>query len=108
MPTYLYECPTHGEFEEYHSMSIKLEKCPQCTAEGKDQEIKRLISSGSKGVVELYGQDLVDKIKGDIRKLKADAAKDEKVYANLLGEEKYQNLQTKMDQQKTIRRSKSR
>lgn len=108
MPTYLYECPTHGEFEDFHSSSTKLEKCPQCTAEGKDQEVKRLIALGSKGVVELYGQDLVDKIKGDVRKLKADAAKDEKVYANLLGEEKYQSLQTKMDQQKTIRRSSRR
>jgi putative FmdB family regulatory protein len=108
MPTYLYECPTHGEFEDFHSASTKLEKCPQCEAEGKDQEVKRLIALGSKGVVELYGQDLVDKIKGDVRKLKADAAKDEKVYANLLGEEKYQSLQTKMDQQKTIRRSSRR
>ena len=61
---------------------------------------------GSKGIVELEGQDLVDKIKSDAQKVKKEAAKDEKVYANLLGEERYQALQTKMDQQKRIRRSK--
>jgi putative FmdB family regulatory protein len=95
MPTYEYECPEHGIFEEYHSIKTKLENCPQC-----QQPIKRLISLGGKGVVELNGQELVDKLKGDAKKLKSEAAKDEKVYANLLGEQNYQNLQTKMDKQK--------
>jgi len=104
MPTYDYECPTHGIFEEFHSTSIKLEQCPQCKEAGKDQEIKRLISLGSKGVVELYGNDLVDKLKEDVQKLKGEAAKDEKVYSNLLGEDKYQAMQTKIDRQKRNRR----
>jgi putative FmdB family regulatory protein len=105
MPTYLYECPVHGEFEEYHSMSTKLEHCPHCKTDNVEQAVKRLIcSGGSKGVVELYGQDLVDKIKSDVRQLKKDAAKDEKVYSNLLGEDKYQSLQVKLDDQKRIKR----
>lgn len=97
MPTYEYECPVHGEFEETHSVKIKLEHCPKCKSEGKDQEVKRLISLGGKGVVELTGQDLINKIKGDVGQLKKDAAKSDKVYANLLGESKYHDLQTKLD-----------
>jgi len=98
MPTYLYECPDHGEFEEFHSMSTKLEDCPKCKDEGKEpQKLKRLINSTSKGVVELTGQDLVNKVKADAKQMQRDAAKDEKVYANMLGESKYHDLQTRMD-----------
>lgn len=108
MPTYLHVCENlecNNEWEDYYSMSQDPPKvCPKCSQE----TAKRVICGSNRGIVELYGTDLVDKIKGDVRKLKSDAAKDEKVYANLLGEEKYQSLQTKMDQQKTIRRSKSR
>ena len=105
MPTYEYQCEDcKHEWEDFVSMSAPLpEVCPSCHAKGKTQ---KLISLGSKGIVELYGQDLVDKIKGDAQKMKQEAAKNENVYANLLGEEKYQSLQTKMDQQKRIRRSK--
>jgi putative FmdB family regulatory protein len=104
MPTYEYECPNHGIFEEYHSMSIKLEHCPQCKEGGTEQTVKRLISLGSRGVVELTGQELVDKLKGDAQQLKKDAAKSEKLYANLLGEDKMQNLQVRLDQQRKDKR----
>lgn len=104
MPTYEYLCPEHGEFEEEHSIKIKLEFCPKCKEAGKDQEIKRLISLGGKGVVTLVGQDLVDKCVADGKKIAKDASANEKVYANLLGESKYQQLQTRMDQQSKIRR----
>lgn len=104
MPTYEYECPEHGIFEEYHSIKIKLEHCPQCKDGGKEQEVKRLISLGSKGVVELVGQELVDKLKADAQVLKKDAAAKEKVYANLLGEDKYQSLQNRLDQQRKDKR----
>lgn len=104
MPSYDYECPAHGIFEEFHSASIKLEHCPQCKELGKDQEIKRLISLGSKGVVEKYGQELVDKIKSDTVQLKKDMHKNEYLYANMLGNDKYEAMQTKLDDQKRIRR----
>jgi putative FmdB family regulatory protein len=105
MPTYEFQCQDcKHEWEDF--LSIKApdpEECPGCHTKGKTL---RLISGGSgKGVVELTGQDLVDKIKSDAKKIKQDAAKDEKVYANLLGDDKYHSLQTKMDQQKRIRRS---
>lgn len=105
MPTYEFMCEDcKHEWEDFLSMSAPIpEECPSCKIKGKT---KRLISLGSKGIVELTGQDLVDKLKGDAQKLKRDAAKNENVYANLLGEDKYQSIQTKMDQQKKIRRSK--
>lgn len=47
MPTYLYECSVHGEFEENHSIIVQLEECPKCKEESlKPQKIKRLISNG--------------------------------------------------------------
>lgn len=101
MPTYLYKCPTHGEFEEEHSIRIKLEFCPKCEAEGNPEvKIERLINCVSRGVVELQGNELIEKLKSDAQQIKKDAAKSEKVYSNLLGESKYHDLQTRMDRRK--------
>ena len=48
MPTYLYECQIHGEFEEQHSIKEQLEECPKCKEEGRpSQKVKRLISNGT-------------------------------------------------------------
>lgn len=106
MPTYLYECPDHGEFEEYHSMSKMLEVCPKCQEAGaaEPHKLKQLINCMSKGTVELYGEELVSKLKADAQQIKKDAAQSEKVYANLLGEAKYHSLQTQMDRNKRERR----
>lgn len=102
MPTYEHRCDTcKHEWEDSYSIKADPPKqCPECKAE----TVTRLISGTAKGVVELYGQDLVDKIKSDAQKEKAKAAKDEKVYANLLGEDRYQSLQTQMDKRKRERR----
>lgn len=98
MPTYQHLCEKcKHEFEDVYSMTAAPPKtCPKC---GEDA-VKRLISLSGKGVVELYGQDLVDKVKSDARKLKADAAKSEKIYSNLLGDDKYNGLQKRIDRQK--------
>lgn len=45
MPTYLYFCPTHQEFEFVHSINDKLEECPKCKEEGKNNPIVRLINT---------------------------------------------------------------
>jgi putative FmdB family regulatory protein len=102
MPTYEHRCDTckHEWEADYSIKADPPKQCPECKAE----TVTRLISGAPRGVVELYGQDLVDKIKADAKKTKADAAKDEKVYANLLGEDRYQSLQTQMDQRKRERR----
>ena len=48
MALYEYECKTHGVFEATHSINTKLEKCPQCEAEGVESEPPtRLISLGN-------------------------------------------------------------
>ena len=48
MPTYLYECPIHGEFEHQHSINEVLEFCPKCQEENRitPQKVKRLIAGG--------------------------------------------------------------
>ena len=102
MPTYEFQCENcNHEWEVYQSMSApNPDECPSCKVKDK---VKKLISLGSRGVVELYGQDLVDKIKSDAKKTKEEAAKDERIYANLLGESKYESLQKKIDSNKRNR-----
>jgi len=49
MPTYTYKCDTHGEFEEFHSITEQLEVCPICQKEKSEHPCKvtRLISGGT-------------------------------------------------------------
>lgn len=100
MPTYEHQCTDKEcghEWEDIYSIVQDPPKvCPKC---GKETAM-RLISLGGKGVVELTGQDLVDKTKQDIKKLKQDMQSSDKVYANMLGESKYHDLQTKLDKRK--------
>jgi putative FmdB family regulatory protein len=103
MPTYCHQCENpecNHEWEDDYSIKVDPPKeCPLC----HQQTAKRVISLGGKGVVELTGQDLVNKTKEDIQKLKAEMKTNTKLYANMLGEEKYHNLQTRLDRQKRNR-----
>lgn len=49
MPTYTYKCEVHGEFEEEHSITIKLDICPICQKEHSKnpRKVERLISGGN-------------------------------------------------------------
>ena len=48
MPTYVYSCPVHKEFEEFHSINDLVEYCPKCKEEGLEpQKVTRLIAGGS-------------------------------------------------------------
>jgi len=98
MPTYEHRCDTcKHEWEDEYSIKADPPKiCPECKAE----TVVRLISLGGKGVVELGGNELVEKLKSDAKALQREAKKDEKVYANLLGEDRYQNMQSQMDQRR--------
>ena len=100
MPTYEHICSNESckhEWEDNYSIKLDPPKiCPKCGLE----TAKRLISLGGKGVVELYGQDLVDKLKSDTKQLKKDMHKSDKIYANMLGESKYNDLQTRLDRRK--------
>jgi putative FmdB family regulatory protein len=102
MPTYEFrhdpqECK--HEWEEFLSMSApNPTHCPKCGAEGN---ITKLISGGSgKGIVELSGQDLVDSVKSGAKQLGRDAMRNENTYANLLGNDRYESLQTQIDRNK--------
>jgi len=106
MPTYEFEHRDDSckhEWEVWQKMSDPdPSECPKC---GGKENIIRLISGGSgKGKVELYGNDLVAKTKEDIQKMKKDIHSSEKLYANVLGEAKYQQLQTQLDKGKRERR----
>lgn len=102
MPTYEYFCEKkHGLFEEFHSIMTKLEFCPYCEQEGNQEPVNRLISGGvDKGIVKLYGDDLVSKTKEDAKKLEKDASRSDKLYGNLLGEDRMHKMQTQFDRRK--------
>ena len=106
MPTYLYKCDQEncvGEFEEYHSIVIKLEECPHCLAAGRgNQPIERLIHGGGsgRGIVELTGRDYIDSVQKDAQRIKKEVYSNENSYANVLGTDKYQALQQKIDKQR--------
>lgn len=101
MPDYEHRCDTcKHEWEETYSIKADPPKsCPECKAE----TVTRLISLGGRGVVELTGQDLVDKIKADGQALKREMHKSENIYANMLGHDKYENLQKQIDKNKRER-----
>lgn len=98
MPSYEHICNTcKHEWEDFYSIKADPPKnCPKCSAE----TVTRLISLGGKGIVELTGQELVDKCKADAKQIMKEASKNANKYASLLGEDKYHQLQTKMDRQK--------
>jgi putative FmdB family regulatory protein len=101
MPTYLYECDHCGEFEDFHSVSKIYTECPKCKEDGREQTgFKQLINCKSKGTVVLSGQDLVNSVKSGAQQLQKDAAKNENLYSNLLGESRYQDMQSRMDKAK--------
>lgn len=47
MPTYLYACEHHKEFEFEHSINSKLEFCPLCKEENVLTKVTRLIARGA-------------------------------------------------------------
>lgn len=102
MATFLYLCEIDNqEFEEEHSIHIELEECSLC----KEKKLpahkpKKLINCMSRGVVELTGQELVDRTKEDVKKLKQEMHSNTNTYANMLGEDKYQVAQQNIDKYK--------
>jgi putative FmdB family regulatory protein len=100
MPTYCHQCTNtecNNEWEDIYSLSAEPPKvCPKCNQE----TAKRVISYATPGTVELTGNDLTDKLKADTKQLKKDMQKSDKMYANMLGDDKYHQLQTRMDKQK--------
>jgi hypothetical protein len=99
MATYDHLCENcNQEFELEYSVKVDPPTlCPLCNFDGK---VKRLISFATPGKVELQGQDLVDHIKSDAKKIQREAVLSEKKYSNLIGEARYQQIQTQMDRKR--------
>lgn len=97
MPMYEHVCQNNSckyEWEDQYSIKQEPPKiCPKCHQE----TAMRVISLSGKGVVELYGQDLVSKCLSDAQKIKNEAHQNANKYANLLGEDRYNKIQTSMD-----------
>lgn len=100
MPDYDHQCQNKEcayEWEESYSIMADPPKvCPKCNQE----TAKRVISSAPRGVVELAGQELIDHLKSDAKKMQREASKDAKKYANLIGEDRYHQIQTQMDRRR--------
>lgn len=101
MPTYQHSCCNEEckhEFEDFYSITKDPPTtCPKCGQE----TVKRVIAdNSSRGIVELYGEDLKEKVKSDAAKLKRDMHKSEKIYSNLLGDSKMEQVQQRIDKQK--------
>lgn len=88
-----------GEFEVFHSITIKLEECPHCRESGRgSQLVKRLINGGGsgKGIVEQTVADFKASLPEEGRKMVDRARRDEKYLANLVGEGRFEsNLRKK-------------
>lgn len=63
MPTYEYQCPNCGVFEQFHSISTSLTHCPTCS-----QPVKRLISQNSNIIFKGSGFHITDYRSGDYQK----------------------------------------
>lgn len=101
MPEYEHRCQNVNCNNEWcDTYSIKADPpttCPKC----QQETAQRLISGGSgRGIVELTGNDLTDKVKSDTAKLKREMSQNENTYANLAGESTYQKLQQGIDKGK--------
>jgi putative FmdB family regulatory protein len=100
MPNYEHQCQNieccYEWEEEYSIKADPPDTCPKCGL----KTVKRLISLGGKGVVELTGRDLIEKCKADAQQMKKDIYNSEKLYSNMLGEAHYEKLQQRIDKQK--------
>ena len=105
MPTYEYAHKTstcQHEWEETRSIvrcfPTEEDTCPSCGAKGN---ITLLVSGGSgRHKVELGRRELIEKTNADAQALRREVYSNENTYANLLGEQRYNELQSRYDRQK--------
>lgn len=90
--TYLHCCTDNDckfEWEENYSIKADPPKiCPKCNQE----TARRLINHEGGARMELNPDEMKDKIKEDVKKLKQEANKNENVLANLVGPKYEQNV----------------
>lgn len=105
MPTYYHECTNEEckhEWEDFYSITKDPPTtCPACSKE----TAKRVISGGNgRGIMQLSDDEFKANLPNEIAKIKKEMHGSEKVYANMLGEAKYEQMQRKMDAAKKDRR----
>jgi putative FmdB family regulatory protein len=90
MPLYDYYCDScKQEWETSHSWKDPpLTVCELCN---QADQVKRLITMANKGTVELTGQDLKQHIKEETQKFQREVKGNEKAWANVVGEDRYQS-----------------
>lgn len=88
MPRYDHKCDSCGyEFEDTYSIYDSPPTiCPKC----KENSVRRMIGFATAGKVELSGDELKQKVLSDAKDFKKQVMKDEKLLANLVGEQKYE------------------
>jgi len=100
MPTYQHECQNkecNHEWEDFYSMSKDPPTtCPKCLQE----TAKRVLTPTGGGRVTLYGDELIASVKQGAEKMKKDIYGSEKNYSNVLGEDRYNKIQTSLDRNK--------
>lgn len=88
MPLYDYGCKNEEckhEWEVQHKLADSgPSECPKCG----HKDVGKLLSA-VRGSVELTGQELTAKIKSDAKKINLEAQTNERMCANLVGENKY-------------------
>lgn len=96
MPTYEHLCSAcDSEFEDIYSINADPPTtCPLCNVEGK---VKRLISGTAKGIVELGPQELQAHILSERVRIKKEFNKNENLRANIIGEAKYNQIESFKD-----------
>lgn len=96
MPEYLHQCTNidcnNEWWDEYSIKDDPPEDCPKC---GK-KTARRLIA-GCAGKVELFGRELIDKVKEETKQMKKELLTSEDKLANFVGEDKY-NSNKKTDE----------
>src|SRR5690606_36158608 len=92
MPIFEFECQNCEHIWDDWFSSLNTyelpEECPNCKVKGKNKKIPSLCS----GRVPLTGQDLVQSIKTESKRLKQEAKTNENLRANLLGESQYNSI----------------
>lgn len=103
MPTYCHVCKDENckyEWEEEYSIKDDPPKiCPKC----KQETAKRVIAAAVGGTVELYGQELVSKLREDGAKMRKEVYANEYKYADIIGSDKYQAITKQMENNKKNR-----
>lgn len=99
MPFYDHQCTKCEHiWEDYFQIGEEVpEECPNCH---EKNNIKRLLSLTSPGVVKLTGQEYKQKILADGKKLAKETKSNENLLANMVGETKYNQNQIKRDRAK--------